>query len=80
MIEYFVLMGAICVAPFDMPTQIRCLNFWDKPKIYYENKQKCFNRAKKFHEEIEIRLYEKNLYIVGIEIICQPTKKVDIPT
>lgn len=79
MIEYFILMGTICVAPFNMPTQVRCLNFWDKPKIYYENKQKCVNRAKEFHKEAEIKLYEKNLYMVGLEIICQPVKKVDTP-
>jgi len=79
MVEYFILMGSICVAPFDIPNSARCLNFWDDPIIHYENKEKCVSRSKKFHEDIEIKLYEKNLYIVGIQIICQPIKKVDTP-
>ena len=79
MIEYFLLLGSICVAPFDNPTNVKCLNFWEEPKIYYENKEKCVTRAKEFHEDLEIKLYERNLFIVGLEIQCQSTKKVDTP-
>jgi len=79
MIEYFFILGFICVAPFDKPTDVRCLNFWEEPKIYYENIEKCVNRAKQFHEDLEIKLYERNLFIIGLEIHCQSTKKVDTP-
>ena len=79
MIEYFIMFGSICVAPFDLPTNYKCLNFYEEPMIYYENKEKCVMKAEEFHKNLEIRLYEKNLFIVGIEIFCKPTKKVDIP-
>ena len=74
------MLGTLCTAPFDLPTSIKCLNFYDQPMKYYENKEKCVIRAKEFSEEMEIRLHEKNLFIVGIQIYCQPVKKVDVPT
>jgi len=80
MFEYFIMLGTLCTAPFNLPTAIKCINFYDKPAIYYENKEKCVNRAKEFSKEVEIKLNEKNLFIVGIQIYCQPVKKVDVPT
>lgn len=79
MIEYFLFFGMVCAAPFDLPTSPKCMYFYEEPKIYYENKEKCDTRAKEFAEEIEINLYEKNLFIVGMELYCKPIKKVDTP-
>jgi hypothetical protein len=79
MIEHFIFFGMVCAAPFDTPTVPKCMYFYEEPRIYYENKEKCDKKAKEFSENLEINLHEKNLFILDMQLFCQPIKKVDTP-